>query len=128
MLVETMDCTDVSMIQRSEELGFPLETGEAIKTGSFTLDQDAASDKLEAFTHADRDTYLIALLEGLFALGAERIETAPELRGRGRITPHPTVHGLLEQLGEGLVERVRRLNGGCKRHRVLKVRGKREIE
>lgn len=48
--------------------------GEEVDAGSFSVDQRAARDKMEAFQYADRSAYLLPLAEAAFALGARRLE------------------------------------------------------
>ncbi|MCA9686953.1 MAG: hypothetical protein KC457_32605, partial [Myxococcales bacterium] len=51
-----------------------LEEGEAVDEGVFTLDAAAAARKLAAFTHGDRNRYLLPIVEGLHRLGAREIQ------------------------------------------------------
>lgn len=50
-----------------------------VDEGEFTLDGDAAREKLAEFRYSDRDRYLDPLVEGFIACGASRIELGHDL-------------------------------------------------
>ena len=50
-----------------------LAGGEPVDEGGFTLDAGAAATKLDAYQYADRSGYLIAIVEGVRALGAKLV-------------------------------------------------------
>lgn len=50
-----------------------LDGGELVDAGSFSLDVEAASERMEAFAYADRDVYLVPLVEGILRLEAKGI-------------------------------------------------------
>jgi hypothetical protein len=66
----------------AELVGALLDAGEAIDEGSFTLDPAAAAAKLAEFRYADRTLLLIPIVEGLFRLGATRVEVETNPVGR----------------------------------------------